>query len=226
MPENKNFNILSETVNVVYPTAGVFLGGGSEEFRDAMLGAYYDSSEESKGLYVALVSGAVKYYDIDAAEVFPQGDPAIMRFSIGEADYLFRPLYSEDGQWLSKYGVDLPKEVLERKIALDGFSALEKFTGIELGDPLSYFEAMYLYFTESNPNVVSIDYASSYGNYSRRDGQWELSDIEIGLYDDLLAVEIKQNKAKEIVDLYDANKGKLLVKDTIDATFQLTDNSE
>jgi len=216
MPKNDNFNILSKTLNVVFPTVGVLMSAQGET-EDAtllpILGAYYDTSEEFQGLYIPTVSGDVQYFDIDVVNISNAGDAQMIRFDVEDINYLIRPIYTEDGQWYSKYKIDLPKSVIESKFSTDSVEALKKFAGIDLGEIPAFFESLYAYASDRNKNIIALNYVSSAGVYSRVGAQWVETEIGLDMYEDLYVIEIDADGARALLDSFDSNGGKLLVED-------------
>lgn len=218
MPRNPNFTLDSPTLGVVYPTSGVLVSAGGQSIREPVVGAYYDTDPDTKGLYIVLPDGDVYYFDIDEVNVSPQGSGSLIRFDSGDTNYLLRPIYNTDGEWMSKYKIELPTTLLSQKLALDAHDALEKYLGVDLGEPLDFFEALYAYVEDGFPNVVAVNYLSSFGAFSRIGASWTPTDLDASMYDNWEAVEIDPAKAGDFLSKYDDQGGVVSVDEAVEAS--------
>jgi hypothetical protein len=218
MPRNPNFTLDSPTLGTIYSTPGVLVSAGGQEIREPFLGAYYDTEPENRGLYVVLPDADVYYFDIDEAKINPQGTSALIRFDSDDTNYLLRPVYNDDGEWMSKYKIELPTELLTQKVSLDAHDAIEKYLGVELGDPLEFFEMLYAYYEENFPNIVAVTYISSLGTYTRVGASWSPADLGASMYDNWSGVEIDPEKAQEFLNKYDELGGSVSVEEAFEAS--------
>ena len=218
MPRNPNFTLDSPTLGVVYSTSGVLVSAGGQSIREPVVGAYYDTAPATKGLYIVLPDADIYYFDIDEVNISPQGSSSLIRFDSGDTNYLLRPLYEDDGEWMSKYKMEIPTEVLSQKVATDAHDALEKYLDVELGDPLPFFEAVYAYFEENFPNIIAVTYVSSFGTYIRSGPQWRLDDISEDVYENWAVIEIDPEKASAFIREYDEQGGVISVEKATEAS--------
>jgi hypothetical protein len=216
MPRNNNFSLMDSAARPVYPTFGILMsaeGTDQQAEQKPIIGAYYNTLEQDAGLYIPLPSGSFDYFDIDVADVVPQGSDKLVRFDAEGMNYLIRPFYEEDGEWLSKYKIPLPKSVLEKIVTLQSHDAIEKFTGTELGEPLEFFEGLYCYYLRDSNIIMSIVYMSSAGIFSRRDAQWKPEALNPAIYEDAPVFEISIDGAKQLLDSFDSNRNVVSVED-------------
>jgi hypothetical protein len=223
MPENTNFTLTSTTLGAVFPTSGVLMAEGTESFDIAIVGAYFDSADASKGLYVVKPEGEILYFDIDMAEVKPQGDGRLVRFDYENSNYLIRPFYEEDGAWISKYKISIPKIIIEKKVSADSVPALRKYAGLDFGgEPAPFFEMLTAFTTasEADKKVVSLDYVTSFGTFSRVGAEWIDSDLSAEYYEDFEGSEIAPEKAVALLEKYDSQQGIISIQDVDDAAIE------
>lgn len=217
MPQKSNFDLNSETLGVVFPTVGILMSAKSdsqESEQVAFLGAYYDTDEKSKGLYIVLPSSEIKYFDIDIVNVKPQnGGNQIIRFDHKGISYLMRTVYGDDGSWLSNYKIDVPQEVLERKIMGESTPALKKYLDPEITEPLPFFESLSAYYADGQETITFLNYMSSYGTFSRLNAEWQPVDVDMEIYETLFVVEIDSKSSTELLQKFDDQQGILSVKD-------------
>lgn len=216
MPKKENFSLLDTAARPVYPTLGVLMsaqGTDSQAEQKPVIGAYYNTLEQDAGLYIPLPSGSFDYFDIELADIVAQGSDKLIRFDADGMNYLIRPFYEEDGEWLSKYKIPLPKPVLENIVTLQSHDAIEKFTQTELGEPVPFFEGLYCYYMIDSPVIMSIVYMSTAGMFLRRDGQWYPESLNPEIYESLPAFEISEEGAKTLLDGYDSNRNMFSVED-------------
>jgi len=217
LPKNETFNIKSTTIKPVFPTVGVLMSAqGTDEQAEVstFVGAYYDTNEEFQGLYIARPDGSLDYFDIEIEDIVAQGSDQLIRFDAEGKNYLLRTLYTEDGEFISKYKIDLPKLVLEQKIILESKPAIEKFTGVELGDDeVPFFEGLYCYYLVDSPIIMSVIYMSSAGIFARRNGEWKLENLSPDIYENIPAFEVSVDGAKNLLDQFDKNNNKFSTED-------------
>lgn len=218
MPRNPNFTLDSPTLGVVYSTSGVLVSAGGQSIREAFVGAYYDTAPETKGLYVVLPDADVYYFDIDEVNISPQGSSSLIHFDSGDTNYLLRPVYNTDGEWLSKYKIELPTTILSQKLALDSHDSLEKYLGVDLGEPLVFFEGLYAYTEEGSPNIVALNYLSSFGSFSRIGSSWTPTDLDDSVYDNWESIEIDPVKASDFLYKYDQQSGVISIEEAEEAS--------
>ena len=214
--KNSMFNLGDSSLKSVFPEMGVLMvaeGEKGEAQQTVILGGYYDSREEVAGLYIPRPDGEVDYFDLEIVNVIPQGDGRLVRFDYDGKNYLMRPFYMEDGQWISKYGIELPKSVLENKTSLDSHNALEKFTGVDMGEPFPFFEGLYAYYIPTNDVIMSIMYMSTGGTFMRSDSSWLPTQPDADYYQGLAVLEIQEEGAKELLDNYDKKRGIVSVEE-------------
>jgi hypothetical protein len=196
---------------------------GTESFDIVIVGAYFDSADASKGLYIVKPEGEILYFDIDMAEVKPQGDGRLVRFDYQNSNYLIRPFYEEDGAWISKYKISIPKIVIEKKVSADSVPALRKYAGLDFGgEPAPFFEMLTAFTTasEANKKVVSLDYVTSFGTFSRVGAEWVDSDLSAEYYEDFEGSEISPEKAVALLEKYDSQQGIISIQDVDDASIE------
>jgi hypothetical protein len=223
MPQNENFTLTSTTLGAVFPTSGVLMAEGSEKFDVTVIGGYFDSADATKGLYIVKPDSEILYFDIDMAEVKPQGDGRLVRFDYEDSNYLIRPFYEEDGQWISKYKISIPKIVLEKKVSADSVPALRKYAGLDFGgDPSPFFEMLTAFttFGDVDRRVVSLDYVTSFGTFSRVGAEWKNSNLSADYYEGFEGNEIAPDKAVALLEKYDSQNGVISVQDVDDASIE------
>lgn len=213
MPQNSNLDLNSPTIGTIFKTVGVVLSDGAEKLQKTILGAYYDSAPETKGLYIVYPDATVDYFDIDVVNVQGQGDGSIVRFKSGDTGYVLRVVYEEDGEWISDLKTALPIEVLEGRIYQEATPAIEKYLGVNLGDTLPFFEDVEAYFDEAQENVTALGYFSTFGSYIRQGAEWQEEDFAEEFYEDFSVVSIPAEQVASIVETFDTNNGLLPVKD-------------
>jgi hypothetical protein len=218
MPQNPNFNLESETVGSIFKNVGVLMADGAETFNNAILGAYYDRDEKSKGLYVVLPSSEIKYFDVDTAEVFPQNGGSIIRFDKDNVSYMLRNFIDEDGAWLSSLKVELPVDALQTRVLYESTPAIDKYLGMELGEQLPFFESVFAYFSEESTNIALLIYMSTAGSYSRENFEWKPIDLNEDFLDDLSAVQLDNDKVAALVSKFDSGRGILTVAEVEQAS--------
>jgi hypothetical protein len=218
MPQNPNFNLESDTVGSIFKSVGVLMADGAETFNNSILGAYYDSAEKTKGLYVVLPDSEIKYFDIDSAEVFPQNGGNIIRFDQNNVSYMLRNFIDEDGIWVSALKVELPVEVLQTRVMYEATPAIDKYLGMELGEQLPFFESVFAYLSEESKTVALLIYMSTAGAYSRENAEWKPISLDETFLDNLSAVQIDTDKVAAIVTKFDSNRGILSVAEVEQAS--------
>jgi len=218
MPQNPNFNLESDTVGSIFKSVGVLVADGAETYNNSILGAYYDSAEKTKGLYVVLPDSEIKYFDIDSAEVFPQNGGNIIRFDQNDVSYMLRNFIDEDGVWVSDLKVELPTEALQNRVMYESTPALDKYLGMELGEQLPFFESVFAYFSEESQNIAFLIYMSTAGAYSRENFEWKPVSLDENFFDDLSAVQLDNDKVADLVSKFDSNRGILSVSEVEQAS--------
>jgi len=218
MPQNPNFNLESETVGSIFKNVGVLMADGAETFNNPILGAYYDSAEKTKGLYVVLPDSEIKYFDIDSAEVFPQNGGKIIRFDQNNVSYMLRDFIDEDGAWASDLKIELPVDALQTRVLYESTAAIDKYLGMELGEQLPFFEAVFAYFSEESQNIALLIYMSTAGAYSRENFEWRPISLDEDFLDDLSAVQLDNDKVANLVTKFDSNRGILSVSEVEQAS--------
>lgn len=216
MPKNNNFSLLDTAARPVYPTLGVLMSAQGTDTRaeqKTVIGAYYNTLEQDAGLYIPLPDGSIDYFDIDIADLVQQGNEKMLRFDANDMNYLIRPFYEEDGEWISKYKIALPKLVLEKIVTLQSHDAIEKLTRTELGEPVPFFEGLYCYYMMDSPVIMSVVYMSTAGIFLRRNAQWVPENLNPDIYESLPAFEIGAEGAKTLLDSYDSNRNMFSVED-------------
>lgn len=215
--KNSTFSIKSTTIKPVFPTVGVLMSAqGTDEQAEVstFVGAYYETDEEFQGLYIAKPDGSLDYFDIEIEDIVAQGTDQLIRFDSEGKNYLLRTLYTEDGGFISKYKIDLPKSALEKKIILESKPAIEKLTGVDLGDEeVPFFEGLYCYYLVDSPVIMSIVYMSSAGIFARRNGEWKPESLNPDIYESIPVFEISEDGAKELLNQFDTNNNKLPTED-------------
>jgi hypothetical protein len=209
MPQRPSFDFTSKTLLPILDTAGVLEARADSR---AILGAYYDNDPEYSGLYVVGPSG-VDYFDLNLEDIATEGLSESAYFNDGEGDYQIRRLVEEDGLWLSTCKIPLPLEVLVRIVISESNDTIEKLIGAELPEQLPTFESIYAYVDEKLSIVASLVYMSGYGIYSRVESNWELDDISLPAYQNLMTVEIDSEKANELLNFFDEKQGLLKISD-------------
>jgi hypothetical protein len=223
MPENANFTLTSTTLGAVFPTSGVLMAEGTESFDIAIIGAYFDSAEASTGLYIVKPDSEILYFDISMAEITPQGDGRLIRFDYEKTNYLIRPFYEEDGQWISNYKIPMPKIVIEKKVSADSVPALRKYAGLDFGgDPSPFFEMVIAFMTvgDVDKRVLALDYVTSFGTFSRVGATWVESDLSADYYEGFEGNEISPEKASALIEKYDLQRGIISTQDVDDASIE------
>jgi hypothetical protein len=209
MPQRPSFDFTSKTLLPILDTAGVL---ETRADLKAVLGAYYDNDPEYSGLYLVGPSG-IDYFDLSLEDIATEGLSESAYFNDGEADYLIRRIVEDDGLWLSTCQIPLPLEVLVRIVITKSNDTIEKLLGAELPEQLPAFESLYAYVDEKLSFVASLVYMSGYGIYSRVDSNWELDDISLPAYQNLMTVEIDSKKANELLNLFDEKQGLMKMSD-------------
>jgi hypothetical protein len=195
----------------VLPTLGV-VETAAEKF--AIIGAYYDSEEEFKGLYLVTTDEGVAYLGIPLEEVAIDGLSQFIFFAYEGLDYTIRPLVEDDGIWISSLKTPLPYLALSKMIVTQSTDTIEEIVNVDIGDGLPVFEALYAYYDEKLDLVASLVYMSNFGIYARVDGDWVEDDISAPSYQNLFTVEIGPNRADEFISLFDEKFGNILLSDT------------
>jgi hypothetical protein len=210
MPQRPQFDLNSPTLVPVLPTLGV-VETAAEKF--AIIGAYYDSEEEFKGLYLVTTDEGVTYLGIPLEEVAIDGLSQFIFFAYEGLDYTIRPLVEDDGIWISSLKTPLPYLVLSKMIVTQSTDTIEEIVNVDIGDGLPVFEALYAYYDEKLDLVASLVYMSNFGIYARVDGDWVEDDISAPSYQNLFTVEIGPNGADEFINLFDEKFGNVLLSD-------------
>jgi hypothetical protein len=211
MPQRSQFDLNAPSLVPLLPTIGV-LENASE--KSAIIGAYYDSEEEFKGLYLITAEDGVNYFDIPLEDIFIDGLSQFLFFAYEGLDYTVRPLVEDDGIWVSNLKTPLPYLVLSKMIVTESTDTIKEIVNVDIGDSLPLFEALFAYYNESLDLVVSLVYMSNFGTYARVDGDWSEDDISAPSYQDLFTVEIGPNKADEFIDLFDKKLGNVSLSET------------
>ena len=211
MPQRPQFDLNSPTLVPVLPTLGV-VETAAEKF--AIIGAYYDSEEEFKGLYLVTTDEGVTYLGIPLEEVAIDGLSQFIFFAYEGLDYTIRPLVEDDGIWISSLKTPLPYLALSKMIVTQSTDTIEEIVNVDIGDGLPVFEALYAYYDEKLDLVASLVYMSNFGIYARVDGDWVEDDISAPSYQNLFTVEIGPNGADEFINLFDEKFGNILLSDT------------
>lgn len=208
MPRRENFKITDESVEIMFPSLGVLSTSGDTETDEAILGAYFDNSEEGRGTYVLTANNGIKYFELEKAQVASAGEFATkLVFQDDTNVYLIRKIVAEDGAWISKYRVPVPAEVLESKVSLEARPLLEQQLGIsvEQASFLPFFESMVIYYREDMDIITDVIYISSAGSFSREDSGWLEADMSNEKYENLFVAEVAPSRAKEFLAEYDRN---------------------
>jgi hypothetical protein len=203
MPQRPEFDMNSETVAPVYGRVGVL---ESDTSKVAVLGAYYDRSPEFSGLYVISTDG-IKYFDIQAGDLYPVGLTGYVEFNSEEVSYLIRELDEEDGLWMSVYKTELPIPVLQQMIVTKSKNVIQQLTKIALPDTLPDFESLYIYYESDSDRLSTIIYMSSYGIFSRSEADWQDIDLNLPELQDLVTEDVSPANANALINLYDDNLG-------------------
>jgi hypothetical protein len=210
MPQRPQFDLKASTLVPVLPTIGV-LENASE--KSAIIGAYYDSEEEFKGLYLITAEDGVNYFDIPLDDIAIEGLSQFLFFSYEGLDYTVRPLVEDDGIWISNLKTPLPYLVLSKMIITESTDTIKEIVNVDIGDSLPLFEAIFAYYDEKLDLVASLVYMSNFGTYARVDGDWSEDDISSPSYQNLFTIEIGANKADEFIDLFDSKLGNVSLED-------------
>jgi len=220
MPQNPEFTLNSDTLGVVYKDIGVLVGYASEDAESpsethAILGAYYEPNGEYKGLYFVLPEGAVKYFDVETAQLGTESDGAYITFQGDGNLWVIRGLTEADGEWVSKYKMELPTQAVEALIVGRSSKALNKYLGVSIPEGTPEFESLTAFFSGTSNTVTALNYISSYGNYTRINFEWERTDISAEYYEDLQVAEIEPDKASELLEKYDDLDGMFPVREIL-----------
>lgn len=218
MPQNPNFNLEADTVGSIFKNVGVLMADGAETYNNTILGAYYDSAEKTKGLYVILPNSEIKYFEIDSAEIFPQNGGNIIRFDLNNVSYMLRNIMDEDGAWISDLKVELPVEALQSRVMYESTPALDKYLGTELGEQLPFFESVFAYVADESKSIALLLYLSTAGAYSRENFEWKPIDLDESFLDNLLAIQLDDDKVASLVAKFDSNRGILTVSEVEQAS--------
>lgn len=218
MPQNPNFNLEADTVGSIFKNVGVLMADGAETYNNTILGAYYDSAEKTKGLYVILPNSEIKYFEIDSAEIFPQNGGNIIRFDLNNVSYMLRNIMDEDGAWISDLKVELPIEALQSRVMYESTPALDKYLGTELGEQLPFFESVFAYVADESKSIALLLYLSTAGAYSRENFEWKPIDLDESFLDNLLAIQLDDDKVASLVAKFDSNRGILTVSEVEQAS--------
>jgi hypothetical protein len=209
MPENTNFTLDSATLGTLFKTVGVITAQGKENYNSTILGAYYDRAEETRGLYVVMPNGEIKYFDVEDVNIKSEGTDELIGFSLDETEYILRTLMEDDGEWISGYKMPIPELIIEKKIIGESLPAINKLTGFELPELPPFFEAFFVYKSETSDYLMSINYLTNYRNYVRSNARWVFEDMSQDYYEDLEVFEVDKERAKAFLYLYDRQKGYL-----------------
>lgn len=220
MPQNPEFTLNSDTLGVVYKDIGVLVGYASEDAESpsethAILGAYYEPNGEYKGLYFVLPEGAIKYFDVETAQLGTESDGAYITFQGDGNLWVIRGLTEADGEWVSKYKMELPTQAVEALIVGRSSKALNKYLGVSIPEGTPEFESLTAFFSGTSNTVTALNYISSYGNYTRINFEWERTDISAEYYEDLQVAEIEPDKASELLEKYDDLDGMFPVREIL-----------
>lgn len=218
MPQNPNFNLEADTVGSIFKNVGVLMADGAETYNNTILGAYYDRDEKTKGLYVILPNSEIKYFEIDSAEIFPQNGGNIIRFDLNNVSYMLRNIIDEDGAWISDLKVELPVEALQSRVMYESTPALDKYLGTELGEQIPFFESVFAYVADESKSIALLLYLSTAGAYSRENFEWKPIDLDESFLDNLLAIQIDDDKVAPLVAKFDTNRGILTVSEVEQAS--------
>lgn len=208
MPQNNDFKVDSPTVSEVFNSIGVFSDENSNN--SEMVGAFYDTNPAFQGLYIVMPSGDIKYFDIKITDIVTANNGELAGFQDASGSYVMRTLTSDDGQWASKYKIDLPVEVLEQKVVFDSKQAFEKLFNITLpqDNADSFGEDLVVYYDESN-TVSGLVYSCIAGYYSLSGANWVQEDMNDGIYEGDYVAEVNPDKAQQVVDAYYESRGLL-----------------
>lgn len=220
MPQNPEFSLDSDTLGVVYKDTGVLEGYDSADAEQpsethAIIGAYYEPSGDYKGLYFVLPEGEIKYFDIEVAKLGGESSGAYITFDGDGKFWLIRDLEETDGNWISKYKIELPVGVLKNLIVGRSKPALTKYLGVDIPDTIPEFETLTAYFSEASSSIFALNYMSSYGIFTRLDYEWEPSEVSYDYYEDMATAEIDPTKASELLEKFDDSDGLFPVKEIL-----------
>jgi hypothetical protein len=220
MPQNPEFTLNSNTLGVVYKDIGVLVGYASETAESpteshAIIGAYYEPAGDYKGLYFVLPEGAIKYFDVDVVKLGTESNGAYITFQGDGNLWVIRGLNEEDGEWVSKYKMELPVQAIEALIVGRSSQALNKYLGVSLPEGTPEFESLTAFFSGTSKTVTALNYISSYGNYTRLNFEWARTDISADYYEDLQVAEIEPDKASELLEKYDDLDGMFPVREIL-----------
>jgi hypothetical protein len=210
MPQRPQFDLSAPTLVPILPTIGV-VETSAEKY--AIIGAYYDSEEEFKGLYLITADSGVTYLSIAIDELAVDGLSQFVFFAYEGLDYTVRPLVEDDGVWLSALKTPLPYLALSKMIVTESTDTIKGILNVEIGDGLPIFEALYAYYNEELGLVSSLVYMSNFGIYARVNGDWVEEDISAPSYQSLLTIEVGQAGADKFIDLFDKKLGNVSLED-------------
>lgn len=205
MPQKLNFTLNSETVEPIFGSVGAMEVMGDSEYTTAVTGAYFDTAPETAGLYVVKPNSEVMYFDLQKSQVSADDtvSSSILFQDQDGTSYLLRELTSEDGEWLSKYKVEIPLVAAQKKVLTESGPAVEELLDIKLPQGLPFFESLVFYYEPDMEDVYELTYISSAGAFKRVDASWKPSDIASEKYDGLAVMELDPVASKEALDKFD-----------------------
>ena len=220
MPQNNNFDINSDSLLSVF-SHGVMVSAGKGGSNTEVIAAYYDSNPATSGLYIIVPSGDVKYFEVEPQDFKSEGK--IFAFNAKQGSFLLRPLNEDDGLWVSKYKIPVPKEVLEEKVVNDSAVAIGQLLGIPAPESQPFDEQLVAYVDEKSNTLIDLIYIA-YGAYTRVASEWQQIDLDEDLYNNAITYEIEPNKANDLLNKFDDADGYLQVSDVKTSSVSVSDN--
>jgi hypothetical protein len=198
---------------LIYPTTGVLEKADGSDPKPIKSASMPDDST----LNVEYVSGSVDSFPVKDGKIEPYNN-GLVSFTTDDGDtYTIRPLESEDGEWISDYGVDLPTNILTKMLFKE--QGLGQMPYLQDAN-----ETMVAFSQPDSKDIYGVLYVNKFGAFIRYNGQWVGVKPSDDTFDDTIPYMVNADTAEEFVKEYD--KGNMTVADAENYTTSPDDTTE
>jgi hypothetical protein len=185
----------------IFPSPGVLIrANGDNAYHAAISSAVIN---EDNMLDVSFLQPPAKSFPVDFDNLSINSNTGIITFNVFDADYTLRPFRDEDGQWLSKFQVDLPVEALNQIVNRESKASYMSYMP---GSVMPQDESITAVAYEGSQYIVGLLYNNDLGNWARIGGDWVLLNAVDNSYDDTVAFPISFVGAQDLLDAYDSKQ--------------------